>query len=407
MVISATTRLIGRLALRKAKDVTKKVVGRGKDAVRVKKTQSVRTQSLGKKQLEMNMGFDVTQRRRIVTSKSKLSPIVVRKSDEVLGDPMEIRISGVEAPRTISTPSIRETVVSVKGAPKKIIAYKQKDQLESGHSFSSGLGGDSPIDFEDYPVRTTSVVFGLGIRNKPMAESSWGIVGTKRAVEVVKHEGMEEMGDPYTGGWKSFHISGIRATGGGGVRKGVGVKVVKDSGDFDWRKEVYTFGKLTTGRKSTIRGGFEGETISTAKPTIKPSLTIEHHFDIFPAYSTKLKEHDFRDVEHLTIKFGTESPKPKSNLSHLPLWKWPKKERKAFEKWQGNKYTAPGQTQNPYKFYTTFKGTHSFTTRIPTRHTRKKIKRIALPAFAATPTGFIFYSGIKPKDNKKKKGIKR
>ena len=215
MVISATTRLIGRLALRKAKDVTKKVVGRGKDAVRVKKTQSVRTQSLGKKQLEMNMGFDVTQRRRIVTSKSKLSPIVVRKSDEVFGDPMEIRISGVEAPRTISTPSIRETVVSVKGAPKKIIAYKQKDQLESGY----GQSGLSPLmakslqaqgtiinDFADYPVRPTSIVFGIGFESKSMKDALWGIASqSKRSIEITKHEGMESLGTKDIG-WKSFRL---------------------------------------------------------------------------------------------------------------------------------------------------------------------------------------------------------
>jgi hypothetical protein len=201
-------------------------------------------------------------------------------------------------------------------------------------------------------------------------------------VEAVKHEGMEDLGDPYIGGWKSFHISGIMAGSDVRGKKGFGVKVVKDSGDFDWRKNVYTFGKLTTARTKTNTIKFPH------KPVVKPSITIEHHFD---AYDTDphnlLPIHDkkgnqlpstFRDVEHLTFKFGKTRTTKK--LFHH---------------------------QSMYKFYTTFSGTHAFTTRIPTRKTRKKIKRVALPAFAAAPTGFIFYSGIKQKDKKKKKGVKR
>jgi len=408
MVISATTRLIGRLALRKAKSVTKKAARRGKDVVKIKKTRSTTTQELDKygdpididniahlspkvaldpdsskyvhKDLHKNKlpDVDMVQRRRVVTSESSVLPFVVRKSEEVMGDPMDVVTAGGKARMTIGAPNISETVVSVKGAPKKIIAYKQKDQLQSGYTFSSGLGGEYATDFADFPVRTTSVVYGLGIKNKPMAESLWGIAKPKRVVEAVKQEGMEEMGDPYIGGWKSFHISGIMAGSDVRGKKGFGVKVVKDSGDFDWRKDVYTFGKLTTARTKTNTIKFPH------KPVVKPSITIEHHFD---TYNTDpydlLPTHDkkgfgidrWRDVEHLTFKFGkTRKSKPPSG---------------------------------GYKFYTTFSGSHALTTRIPTRKTRKKIKRVALPAFAAAPTGFIFYSGIKQKAKKKKKGVKR
>ena len=519
MVISAVSRAAAKLKAKKyfvthkARDIKKKVIKRGKDstvtkrisesvdAVKIKKTTHLRRMALtenaegtvaikevpGGKQALMDRP-DV-MRRHVVIKRSMLSPFVLKQSEEVMGDPIELNVVGGRVPDElhgilsqspgrskieIKPSSIHETVVSVKGSPKKIIAFKRKDQLESGYN----LQGLSPVmaksrqaqgkiidDFADYPVRPTSIVFGIGFEGKSMKDALWGIASqSKRSIEITKHEGMESLGIfSHDIGWRSFHIKGImvgniepgyskvegilrgKPKGDGPSRwgnyswsswspgkKGIGMKVVKDSGEFFPHSDVYTFGKLT----STVVEGSTSKvppkgTISSPKPVIKPLVTFEHHFDVSPLGS---------NVEHLTFKIGTKKPKPlKIGSDRFKT----KKEERAYYKWLGDSYGQEPEsirmglvTQRqtllqhrgesaasarrrilkeqqkasgvkPFKFYTTIEGTHAFTARIPTRKTRKKIKRVALPAFAAAPTGFIFYSGIKQKAKKKKKGVKR
>ena len=502
MVISAVSRAAAKLKAKKyfvthkARDIKKKVIKRGKDntvtkrisesvdAVKIKKTTHLRRMALtenaegtvaikevpGGRQALMDRP-DV-MRRRVVIKRSVLSPFVLKQSEEVMGDPIELNVVGgrlhdelhgvlSQSPGRskieIKPSSIHETVVSVKGSPKKIIAFKRKDQLESGY----GQPGLSPLmakslqaqgaiitDFADYPVRPTSIVFGIGFESKSMKDALWGIASqSKRSIEITKHEGMESLGTKDIG-WKSFHIKGIMV---GNIepgyskvegilrgkpksdgpsrwgnyswsswspgKKGIGMKVVKGSGEFFPHSDVYTFGKLT----STVVEGSTSKvppkgTISSPKPVIKPLVTFEHRFDVSPLGS---------NVEHLTFKIGTKKPKPLRRL------KMTKKEKRAYDKWQLEQYESGEPLQHrgesaasarrrilketqkasgvmkPYNFYTTIEGTHAFTVRIPTRKTRKKIKHDAIPFIAASPTGFILYSGIKPKAKKKKKGVKR
>lgn len=369
MVISAVSRAGAKIVARaktkkyfatqKVKRVKRAVIKRGKDAVKVQKTSVVR-----KEQGDRGIPDPrVIKRRHIITSRTQISPFLISKSEEVQGDPKVFHspfVSLSNTPeaiddRTIAAPIIRETIVSVKPSPKKLIAYKKKEQGETGYIHSSGTGG---IDLSFYPYRPTETAFGIGVGNKPLSKSKWGIVHPKRSVEVFKKTRMED-DDASTYGeqWIASHVTGIRVTSpkpnflkkyGLSTSKGVGFQKTEQgtalTGEID--STLYTFGTIT---KS---GGRVSE---------RPFFTA-----VMDVYD----DGKYKRQEWLSFGFGAKYKVPKSTHDiHI---------------------TA---------------GTRGV--RIPNRDTRKRIKRATLPAFAATSTGFIIYSGTEKKAKKKKRRGKK
>ena len=408
MVISAAARVATKIvakaktkkyfAVQKAKRIKKATIKRGKDAVKVQKTSSTRriaTDDVSDRDPElyiqervdeitsdrsfvsgpviMRTGSDGIEafvggrpieqaevlRRRITTSRTPISPFLITKSEEVSGNPRVFdnpmldfskTPEGIEG-RTIKVPYIRETVVSAKRSPKKLIVYKKKEQGETGYILSSGLGGFVGSDLSFYPHRPTETVFGIGIGNTPTSKSMWGIAQPKRSVEVFKKTRMDDPdgGDPYGEFWLASHVTGIRV-GKLGKQRGVGLQRIEHGTPLTGEQDsnLYTFGALTKSGRVSER----------------------------PFFSAILDTHTEWDA---------------------PLHQ---KQRQWLSFGFGAKHKVPTRAGTEWRLYN--RGV-----RIPSPYTRKKIKHATLPAFAATSAGFILYPGTEKKAKKKKKRGRR
>ena len=568
MVISAVARAATRIvskakakkyfATEKAKRIKKATVKRGKDAVKVQKTTATRRiatddvsdrdpnlyiqeqiQGRPNESTMMKVSGDELQawvggsqihkadvlRRHITKSNAPISPLHITKSEEVSGDPRYFdnimldlsQTTKAIASRTSEAPYIRETVVSVKGAPRKLVAYKKKEQGEVGYDFEPSGTTDGGSDHGDYPYRATETVFGVGIGNVPESKAVWGIAQPKRSLEVYKRTQMEDMGNPNSGDpiFTSSHLTGIRtgnpgratdwrAMGAGafqnrmgdeskGTVKGLGLErteIYDPSGESI--HNIYTFGTLTKGGnlskrsffsidytrgswdipsekskmfmkdksgkvkeyKATkqylvgkpfrpdddqkwenfppVSGYWKSKDMAPAKfePVVQPrnkSTKESHIWKAAVAYDSRNFQMQpvrtgvkvEKTMEYVKVGFGIGSKKTRTFTIKNPV------RAESTQHWKVSSFPTRGYTaasnilirdhtkrafvdvdleMSPFLTETKY---YIGRMRYPSPHTTKKIKRAALPAFAATSAGFILYPGTKKKAKKKKKGGKK